>query len=56
MARLNYIKTLIDKVTMATSDNCQFVCYGHLVEMQSCMGGFFAATIYRTKDRYEGEL
>ena len=50
MARLNYIKNLIDIVTTATSDNCQFV------EMQSCMRGFFAATIYRTKDRYEGEL
>ena len=56
MARLNYIKILIDKLTTATSDNCQFVCYGHLIEMQSCMRGFFAATIYRTKDRYEGEL
>lgn len=56
MARLNYIKNLIDIVTTATSDNCQFVYYGHLVEMQSCMRGFFAATIYRTKDRYEGEL
>ena len=54
--RYNYINRLVEKITTSPSNNMEFCCYGHLVCLQSCMGGYVAVTLYNTTDRYSGEL
>ncbi len=51
-----FIEKLIDKVTTSKSNNTEFVCYGHLVELLSCTEDCVSVTIYNTYDRYEGEM
>ena len=54
--RYKYIHRLVDKITTSPSNNMEFCCYGHLVSLQSYMGGYVAVTLYNTTDRYSGEL
>lgn len=56
MKRYNYIKHIVDRLTSSDSNNEEFTLYNHLVEKLSGMGGFFAATIYSSSDRYSGEV
>lgn len=56
MKRYNYIRRIVDRLTSSDRNNEQFTLYNHLVEKQSGMGGFFAATIYSSTDRYSGEV
>ena len=56
MRTYNYIKRIIDRLTTMESNNAEFTLYNHLVDKQSCMGGFFAATIYADINRYSGEV
>lgn len=51
-----FIEKLIDKVTTSKSNNTEFVCYGHLVELLSGTEDYVSVTIYNTDDRYGGEL
>lgn len=51
-----FIEKLIDKVTTSESNNTEFVCYGHLVELLSGTEDCVSVTIYNTDDRYEGEM
>lgn len=51
-----FIEKLIDKVTTSESNNMSFTCYGHLVELQSGTTDYVSVTIYKTDDRYEGEV
>lgn len=43
-------------MTTSKSNNTEFVCYGHLVELLSCTEDYVSVTIYNTYDRYEGEM
>lgn len=47
-----FIEKLIDKVTTSKSNNTEFVCYGHLVELLSGTEDYVSVTIYNTDDRY----
>ena len=40
-----FIEKLIDKVTTSKSNNTEFVCYGHLVELLSCTEDYVSVTI-----------
>lgn len=51
-----FIEKLIDKVTTSESNNMEFVCYGHLVELLSGTEDYVSVTIYNTDDRYGGEM
>lgn len=51
-----FIEKLIDKVTTSKSNNTEFVCYRHLVELLSGTEDYVSVTIYKTDDRYEGEM
>lgn len=51
-----FIERLIDKVTTSKSNNTEFVCYGHLVELLSGTEDYVSVTIYNTDDRYGGEM
>lgn len=53
----NYIKRLIDRITtVSQSNNDSFTYYRHLVELQSGTNGYVSVTLYKTENRYEGEL
>jgi len=55
--RYNYIQKLIDRITKSgQSNNDCFTYYGHLVELQSGTSGYVSVTLYKTDDRYGGEL
>lgn len=55
--RYNYIQKLIDRITKSgQSNNDSFTYYGHLVELQSGTNGYVSVTLYKTDDRYGGEL
>ncbi len=55
--RYNYIQKLIDRITKSgQSNNDSFTYYGHLVELQSGANGYVSVTLYKTDDRYGGEL
>lgn len=55
--RYNYIQKLIDRITKSgQSNNDSFTYYGHLVELQSGTDGYVSVTLYKTNDRYGGEL
>lgn len=55
--KYNYIKKLIDRITKSgQSNNDCFTYYGHLVELQSGTSGYVSVTLYKTDDRYGGEL
>lgn len=55
--RYNYIQKLIDRITKSgQSDNDCFTYYGHLVELQSETSDYVSVTLYKTDDRYCGEL
>lgn len=55
--RYNYIQKLIDRITKSgQSNNDCFIYYGHLVELQSGTNGYVSVTLYKTDDRYGGEL
>lgn len=56
MKTYNFVRRIVNKAVNMPSDNETFILYNHLVDMQSCMAGFFAATIYHAIDRYSGEL
>lgn len=56
MKKYKYIKRIVGKAITLPTNNEQFYLYNHFVEIQSCMGGFFAATIYKGRDRYSGEV
>lgn len=56
MKRYKYIKHIVDKLTSSENNDEEFTLYNHLVEKQSCMDGFFAATIYSSADRYSEEV
>lgn len=51
-----FIEKLIDKVTTSKSNNTEFVCYGHLVELLSGTEDYVSVTIYNTDDRYGGGM
>lgn len=51
-----FIEKLIDKVTTSESNNMEFVCYRHLVELLSGTEDYVSVTIYNTDDRYGGEM
>ena len=53
---LRYLYRIVNRCTTAETNNDEFCLYGHLVVMQSGQDGFFAATIYKTTDRYSGEI
>lgn len=55
--RYNYIQKLIDRITKSgqSSNDC-FTYYGHLVELQSGTRDYVSVTLYKTDDRYGGEL
>lgn len=53
----NYIEKLIDRITKpGRSNNGSFTCYRHLVELQSGTDGYVSVTLYKTGNRYDGEL
>lgn len=53
----NYINRLIDRITtVSQSNNDCFTYYRHLVELQSGTNGYVSVTLYKTDDRYGGEL
>lgn len=53
----NYINRLIDRITKyGQSNNDSFTFYRHLVELQSSTSGYVSVTLYKTDDRYGGEL
>jgi len=53
----NYINRLIGRITApGQSNNDCFTYYGHLVELQSGTSGYVSVTLYKTDDRYCGEL
>ena len=55
--RYNYIRKLIDRITKSgQSNNDSFTYYGHLVELQSGTRDYVSVTLYKTDDRYGGEL
>ena len=55
--RYNYIQKLIDRITKSgQSNNDSFTYYGHLVELQSGTRDYVSMTLYKTDDRYGGEL
>lgn len=55
--RYNYIQKLIDRITKSgQSNNDCFTYYGHLVELQSGTRDNVSVTLYKTDDRYSGEL
>lgn len=55
--KYNYIYRLIDRITKSgQSNNDSFTYYGHLVELQSGTRGYVSVTLYKTHDRYGGEL
>lgn len=52
-----FIDKLVGRITSTDQpSNDTFSYYGHLVELQSCMAGFVAVTIYKSNDRYSGEI
>ena len=53
----NYINRLIGRITTAgQSNNDSFTYYRHLVELQSGTNGYVSVTLYKTGNRYDGEL
>ena len=55
--RYNYIRKLMDRITKSgQSNNDSFTYYGHLVELQSGTRDYVSVTLYKTDDRYGGEL
>ncbi len=53
----NYIKRLIGRITASgQSNNDSFTYYRHLVELQSGTNGYVSVTLYKTENRYDGEL
>ena len=53
----NYINRLIGRITtVSQSNNDCFTYYGHLVELQSGTRDYVSVTLYKTDDRYGGEL
>ncbi len=53
----NYIQKLIDRITKSgRSNNDSFTYYRHLVELQSGTDGYVSVTLYKTGNRYDGEL
>lgn len=55
--RYNYIQKLIGRITKSgQSDNDCFTYYGHLVELQSGTEDYVSVTLYKTDDKYGGEL
>ncbi len=55
--RYNNIQRLIDRISKSgQSNNDSFTYYGHLVELQSGTRDYISVTLYKTGDRYGGEL
>lgn len=55
--RHNYIQKLIDRITKSgQSNNDSFTYYRHLVELQSGTDGYVSVMLYKTDNRYAGEL
>lgn len=53
----NYINRLIGRITTSgQSNNDSFTYYRHLVELQSGTNGYVSVTLYKTGNRYDGEL
>lgn len=53
----NYIKRLIDRITTVSQpNNDSFTYYRHFVELQSGTSGYVTVILYKTENRYEGEL
>lgn len=53
----NFIHRLIGRITLTSqSNNDSFTYFGHFVELQSGTSGYVAVTIYKTNDRYKGEM
>lgn len=51
-----YIDKLINRITTCKSNNMYFTYYEHLVELSSGTKDYVSATIYKTVDRYKGEM
>lgn len=53
----NFVHRLIGRITLTSqSNNDSFTYFGHFVELQSGTSGYVAVTIYKTNDRYKGEM
>ncbi len=53
----NYINKLIGRITkFGQSNNDSFTYYRHLVELQSGTNDYVSVTLYKTENRYDGEL
>lgn len=55
--RTNFIPRLIGHITSSSqSNNDTFIFYGHRIDLQSGTPDYVDVTIYRTADRYSGEV
>lgn len=55
--RYKYVEKLVGRITSSSQpNNAEFDYYGHLVTVSSGCADYFAVTVYRTTDRYSGEV